>query len=183
MSHKSPSVWVPGLFSRSLTKQITSGVTEQYRIKACMGLEYVKLYTVTLGFVLPVHLGSSQSISQGTKQGEGSAPASRQVKLQDWVSRGMQDIPCYSHIHGQAARAVSSWAQPFPATVCPILFAEYFAFLKEGSTQTWNNAKHSSERKGRSASDDSQLYHPTLFQILNKDSKKKPKPSLTQAVF
>lgn len=80
MNHKSPSVWVPGLFCRSVTKQITSGVTEQYRIKVCMGLEYVKLYTETLRFVLPVHLGSSQSISQGTKQGKGSAPASRPGK-------------------------------------------------------------------------------------------------------
>lgn len=42
--HKSPSVRVPGLFSRSVTKQITSGVTEQCTRKVCMGLEYVLEY-------------------------------------------------------------------------------------------------------------------------------------------
>lgn len=45
-----------------------------------------------------------------------------------------------------------------------VLFAEYFAFLKEEPTQAWNNEKNSSERKGRSETDDSQFYHPTLFQ-------------------
>lgn len=46
-----------------------------------------------------------------------------------------------------------------PTAVCPILFAEDFAFLKEGSTQAWNNAENSSERKGRRETGDSQLSH------------------------
>lgn len=117
----------------SVTKQVTSRVTEQYRIKIYMGLEYVKLYTETLGFVLPVHLGSSQSINQGTKQGKGSAPASRQVKLQGWVGRRTQDIPCYSHIQGQAPRPLSS-CHNHSQLLC-VLFAEYFAFLKEEPTR------------------------------------------------
>lgn len=146
-----------------------------------MGLEYVKLYTETLGFVLPVHLGSSQSIKQGTKQGKGSAPASRQVKLQGWVGRRTQDIPSYSHIHGKLL-GLSAVGHNHFQLLC-ILFAEYFAFLMAGSTRAWNNAKNSSERKGRSESDDSQLYHLTLFQIPKKDPKKGPEPSLTQAVF
>lgn len=134
MNNKSPSVWEPGLFSRSVTKQITSGVTEQYRIKVCVGLEYVKLYTETLGFVLPGHLGSSESISQGTKQGKGSAPASR---LGGQRNSGYSMLQPHTWTSSQGCQQLGT---AIPTAVCPILFAEYFAFLMEGST-------HACERK------------------------------------